>query len=727
MSEKPNNHLMKYFSIPLRKDEDRIPARGSRETAALRPDRSHAKTMKKNLFAIFIFIGGLTCGYFLNSYFGGSGGSENRPSAAEDGDTQNGAGVPTVPTSSLLVERILPNFSPCWVWADLRKLQNQDDTFSELLKKETVSKVYQEFIASLPQGVTDTLSGLCRDSEEMRLFLLPPSLDTGHPSFVAAFKQPNSATAEALRPLQDNWAAAKSDSSTSEIQVGPMKMEVYTTPFGELACAFDSGIVWVCTPKNAMAPLWSSPPPAEMRDKPGPQEHSLSQYPDTVVALFFNPIQAGVAAMGPPGMIPQLLTAGGMDHVACLYQFKGSDAQLTVIAPGDTPPPWVSTWDPIQRFPFTDSDPVGLIEIALRLPDLFSPASATGTTHVSTERYFGFVQTAQADTLEDDPSEEAESNQPPVLIAKNIDGKDKTKKILKELKAASGETTKDKSKDKPKDKNKDKNKTANPPSGGSSSAIQSPMNAPSPNMGRTPGTPVKPEKIKPKSVPLTPDLFGPYAPIFQLFPPKHIVGVNLFGFHNGMPSLALLFPNTDSGSDIIKQLQKSSFLESSNTEVAKIPGTLFKFGNNPMFHLLGLTQLIALERDANTYLFDEEESAKNYFGEINSDPAGKNRRSLGMRALLKQVRAPAQLEGVISQDLFSQIVEMEKNRIPKNAEFAKELTDLLNEIQTFVKPMPFSAGFRDKEWFLDTYVASHTAQLVDTTLLGIAIYRMMGH
>ncbi len=213
----------------------------------------------------------------------------------------------------------------------------------------------------------------------------------------------------------------------------------------------------------------------------------------------------------------------------------------------------------------------------------------------------------------------------------------------------------------------------------------------------------------------TPTVWG-YPGMVHLFPPSSVVGLNVFGWLDNQPAVALRIMNTEDKPSWIDRLQNSPRIEGKEIEIGRIPALHYSLANTPLAQSLGRSELVMMERDASYYVFDSPLAGKNYFGEMNSDPAGKNRRSVSIREGLASVESNAQIKGVLTKDWFGQWLVMEIERHRSRPELQTELRQLRDDIRPLLTPVHISAGIRDEEWFLDSYTASASGHLVDMAI-----------
>ncbi len=658
--------------------------------------------MKRTLVTIVFFIVGLACGYAINQYFPiGSGSS----AAVASGDTQESDAEkpPVRPLSETLSERFLPNTAPYWVRADLDQCRKQGEVFSDLLEEKAVSKVMQEFTASLPAGATPALSDLCRLSSEMRLFILPPKENVPTPALVAVFSQPEDANGESVFSASGPLCAAYPDSSTSEVEAGEKKINVLTTPIAEFAWLYEGALLWVCNQKDALVHLWTESPPEEAVESPGPHVRVSEDYPDAAVTLFVNAAHPGEAMPGPMGALTNALRHAGVRHAVALTRYQDKSGKLTILAEPEKPVPWMEAWQPLDRYPFGKSDPTGIMEIAMRWPNLKQPASATATVPANTP-----------------PADKDGSK--PVKVGKG-GGADEADMIRVKMERGgrSGEMKNDPSSQKPRGEGRQgRNRNAAAREGRRGG---NPEGLPVPRGNRTMGG-----RRGGGGNPKAPFIAQAQLRLLsELVPPNHVAALNLFGFQDGIPAVALVMPDVDPENSLVSRFKKYPSVETSDVEIAMIPGTRIGFGDNPMSRMLGLSELVSIERDAMTYLFDAETAARNYLGELSSDSDGEDRRSQAIRSLIDEVRSPAQIEAVFSKDLFRTILDQERDGMPKDFEHQEEFSALIDEVLKYIEPMALTAGAADGQWFLETYSETKTAHLIGSGLMLRALYRFMGN
>lgn len=213
----------------------------------------------------------------------------------------------------------------------------------------------------------------------------------------------------------------------------------------------------------------------------------------------------------------------------------------------------------------------------------------------------------------------------------------------------------------------------------------------------------------------------------NIFPQGSVTGLNLFGFYEGIPTLALRFANIDEPDNWIESLKSMPQISTEHIEITNIPAVFYQMQQSPFANILGRDELVVMERDAVTYVFDSPVAGKNYFGELNNDPAGKMRRDIAVREGLQSVEEQAQIKGILTTDWFEQWLVMETKRYQKNPVISSELNALKNDLQPLIRPIHFSAGLREQEWFFDSHAATAEGHLVDLFLLSSMAQSFIPH
>lgn len=659
------------------------PSRLSMNTAifpsvgGISPDRPGIECfiMKNNYRIALIFILGLLCGSLFNWFFRG-GPVTNAPLAPAAGVEASSpeTGGPEPPAGTILSERFLPNTAPYWVLADLKRWRQHTEGFSDLFEQETVATVWNQFTASLPQGATPALAEVFQNAEEMRLFLLPPLNESAPLAAVAAFAIPH-ATAPgapgAVPPGIHSLMASYPEAATRVILDGSQAIQVVESPLGTWGWRVDDGWLWISNQPDSLAHLWSTPPPPESIESPGPQAAIWEQYPNTVTALFINARYPGAPIPGVLGGLTQIMRENGTGQAYCLVRFPENRGVLTVMAQTESATPWVSDWKPLPEFPFKEADPAGLIEIALRWPTWDSPFAATAALASVSPGFDALFAAGRPGDSTRTLSPGSREEDPAFLSGLASDNLPSRRRRDRPFRFRPRE-----------------------------------------------GDPVQMRTVLAQTQ---------MRFLSELFPPGKEIGVNFFGFYDQSPALAIAIPSLDSSPLPQQRLQAMPFLEAEDIEVALLPGMLFRFRDTPFTRFLGLNELLVIERDAVTYLFDALEAARNYLGEKDLRAAARDTRSPAARGLLEHVRTPAQIEAVIHGDFYQYVLEQEKNRVPGDFPFKDDLNALLDDILNHTQPMAASAGWADPHWFLETYTESEAALLVNTGVMLLALYRFLGY
>lgn len=635
--------------------------------------------MKNLILIVFIFAIGLVCGLGLNQLWIDSPSSpeEKNPvsqNQSNANDTDTNSPEPPTPngppiTSSTLYEKVLPNTSPMWLLLDFKTLNQEGKVLSTLWEDEIISEIGTQFITALmPQGVTNTISLLSQNSEQTRVFLLPPEQEGHGVPFVAAARVSESTEEEqeAVSELMASIVASYPDAASTEIIAGPTTINVLSTPFGELALAAKNGIVWLTPQKDALSRLWTIPPPPPLLEEVDPYPALKERFEKTGVALFFNTASKEKPGLAPPGLIPLSLSNVGVEHAVILYRFQELSSKLTMLAKANNPPEWASNWNPVEQPIFTKADPAGMIEVTMRWPGVLS---ATGEIQAPTEAT-------------------PEMNQPPDSIPGNGPDSQRGGRGMGR--------------------------------GGGRGEMMGGMETPPPGFMNRMGPAIR-EQMRSRMVQ------SQWTMLSRWFDPGSLVGFNLFGFYNNLPTMALAFPGMSPEDSFLQKLKLMPFIQTSELELALLPATRYEIGQGKMAEFLPINELLAVERDAITYIFDAEEAAKNYLGEMTSDPQGAERRSAEFRNLFEKVRTPAQIRAVISKDYFLYLLNQEGANLQDDSQLKEQYELLINKIAPHIKPLVLSAGYEKEEWFMETYAEPEISHFVDTVLLGWVIYRFMGY
>lgn len=592
--------------------------------------------MKKHIWnSLLFFVGGLACGYMIHQIAGGAFMPASGPNAAINatGNPEQAQPKPEAPAPELVLERILPNASVFWLWADFKRMGEHKDAFEPLWKDEAVQSVANEFLAALPSGATQAFQTLSGASDAMRLFFLPPPREGAPSTWIAAFNGGNDTLTSLLSDIPDSDRETKS--------FGPHQIDVIKTPFGELAVRQDDQLLWLSMAAEELAGILNAPAPPDLTEKPALQEEALRRFPHAAIALFTNSAHSIPPGPGVPGMAPQLLSHLGADSAYAVLHWPNGEGRFTAIAQSEVPPPWTTDWAPMQAFPFGNDDPSGLLEIAFRRP---APQAVNEEAQENQE-------------MSDRPAPPAQT-----------EGKGSKKMARQEAMMLE----------------------------------QGQSGGPQNRMAR-------------KGM----------MDFFSMAKPNRVFSFNLFGFYQGAPAMAFAFPEFEQEGTLIDTFQQTPGVQSQEVEIANLPGTQFHFKDRKGRRNPPLSELIALERDATMYLFDSTDAARNYMGEENTDPDGKEKRIGQARKLLSQVRSPAQAQAAISRDWFDFILHSEMGRFGEPGPATEQFRTLIEALAPHLKPAAASAGFDGKEWFIDVYVEDEPSILIESLLTAVHGYRWL--
>lgn len=648
-----------------------------------------ATIMKKTFPLVLIFIVGIVCGQFLPNFsFQSKGKSassiEENKKKGKEGQNPDEA-LLKGPLSQLLYQKVLPETSPFWMLVNGGKLVESQQSFGKLFEEEHLSTISNDFLASFPQGVTQVIGEVIKDVSEARIFVLPGDKE-GPFSLLFGFTQSDKTikdgTAAIMRVI-DDFTAAFPGTTTSETATGPQKVQLLQTPIGDYGYIFDAGVLWLTNQPELFGKLWGTPPPPPKDAKPSYSSEIIKNNPGAAIAFFMNAPQPG-GNFAPPGFMPIFLASQNIKNLVALYQIDKGAGRLTFHAQSDAPPAWISNWPPLEKYPFSKSDPAGLVEVAFRWPG--SPIVKAGTAAASINPATG---------------NEPETVTPP----QGLTGKE-AEEFMKNAQQRRG----------------------NRRSGGQGSRENTPdrqrMEGVNPGVNPAMAQQFAQAKMPPSSEKINERLNMLF--LEDMLPPESTVGVNVFGFKSGVPAMTFALPNLDPSKPFLKRVKEAKDTRTAKTEIAKIPGIMYSFPKDSPTAKAGLLQLLTLERDGVTYLFDEELTAKNYLGETVSDPEGKLRRDIVIREWVDRVKKPAQVQIILSKDFFQFILDQEKSLIPDSQALKPEMVKLADEISTFSEPMVLSAGYVQNEWFLEAYSSSNPSLVIDVALTGLAIRRYMG-
>ncbi len=619
---------------------------------------SKIEIMKNLLITILIFLIGIIIGYSVTNFQedspSGVAAERSNPSGVgsdqDSHDEENNKGMdaerePRPPRSVMLYNQALPKAASFWGQVDLTLMRKRDEEFSQLMEGENFSTIWKEITASLPQGVTQVVEHLYNSYDYARFFLLPPGTDQHASTLVLAVQPSEEETDSSLSAFDEFLTSSFPEAAATETDADGQLIRTISTPLGSFSIITEEGITWICTQAEALRTLWTSEPPNAVLENPPDYPQMLLAHPDSIISLFFNAAHTGPAAVAPPGRFPVWLSQQGIRHVAIFYQWEQNQTRMTVLAPTEAIPNWAHHWKPIEQYPFNQSDPMGLAEIAFRWLPGDSVVSVTDAVHPEASR-------------RDRRTDRRERKQTAWQHTEGFN-----------------------------------------PSTGVVPVEQTPFPASVNNMP---------------------------ARLVQRFAfPNRIIGVNFYGFYNGVPTLAILFPDLKQGESLFQKFERLKGIDSSSIEIAKIPGSLYRLENSFLNQLTGLEKLLLIERDARSYMFDQVDSARYYFGEM--DALNQNSiREQSIRENLKHLREPAQIMAVLTSDYFRFILNSELEQLPPEVPFRDQLVDLVDELIPFAQPMVITAGVDEEEWFMETSSPDKVSHLIDTSILGLIGYRILG-
>lgn len=617
--------------------------------------------MKKNLPFVFVFAVGLICGIAINHWqtgdSPGAGSAEKETSESE-----------SIPATAAEIERILlddflPNTAPYWVYFDFQQWRKEKKTVEEFFTDPSVSPIWKEFCASLPQDVTPVLGQLADASNWMRFFILPPKENHPAPVLTAAFSMREATKSTEAPPGIAALVAAYPDSATETLEAGPITLQSLNTPAGEFVYLRTPEILWIGNNRDAMQQFWQQLPTPPEGKKLSPE--ILNDYEGTVLAFFSNIDHAGEPLTGVLGMATARLRLLGLAKAAILFQWLEEGGKMTALAPLATPLPWMEQWKPIDKFPFGKEDPAGLLEAAIRWPEPHFPASATAVLNAAS----------------------GEEAIPPLAM-----GTPPPNRPLRENRPNRNNPNENRNEGRPR---REMNRRGNEAE----------------RFALHPG----------HRPPLGALMQMQMRSLSRLFPAGETIGFNLFGFYDNVPTMTLTIPMLSANPSPFDILKAESGIESSTLEVAMLPATCYRFGSHQPEPMMALDELLIVERDAIAYLFDAPEAASHYLS--NNQP--EKGRSAEMRSLLENVKTPAQIEFVFSRDFFRYILEWEKTEAAGDSFYQKDLIALLEKLAECTQVMSLSAGLDERQWFLETYTEDAFAHWVDTGLLLRAAFRLM--
>ncbi len=617
--------------------------------------------MKKILPFVLVFAVGLICGIAFNYWQTG----DSPGAGSTETETPESKSIPATAAEieRILLDDFLPNTAPYWVYFDFRQWRKEQKKVEDFFSDPSVSPIWKEFCASLPQDVTPVLGQLADASEWMRLFVLPPKENHPAPVLTAAFSMREATKSTEAPPGIAALIAAYPGSASETFEAGPVNLQSLNTPVGEFIYLRTPEILWIGNNRDAMQQFWQQLPAPPEGEKLYPK--ILEDYQGTVLAFFSNIDHAGEPLPGILGMTTARLRPLGLTKAAILFQWMEDGGKMTALAPFASPLPWMEQWKPIEKFPFGKEDPAGLLEAAIRWPGPHFPASATAALNAASGEE-AIPPLAMGTPLPDRPSRKNRPN------GENPNEKKNEGKPRKESNRRNGETGR--------------------------SALH-PGNRP----------------------PLGALMQMQMRSLSRLFPAGETIGFNLFGFYDNVPTMTLTIPMLSAKPSPFDILKAESGIESSTLEVAMLPATCYRFGRQQPEPMMALDELLIVERDAIAYLFDAPDAASHYLSN-NQPEAG---RSAEMRSLLEKVKTPAQIEFVFSRDFFRYILDSEKTEASGDSSYQKDLIALLDLLAERTQVMSLSAGLDDQQWFLETYTEDPFAHWVDTGLLLRAAFRLM--
>ncbi len=591
--------------------------------------------MNKNTIFILLFAAGVIVGYGINQILTNAG---QVPESNIEFANQNQGDKETKPqpTRDLpqleadLYERELPQTSPLWAQIRMNPIQQHGEKIAELLEKEALNEIWIEFIASFPQSASPVIQHLFAASEELRLFLSPGEGGNGRAWMLCS--KPKANQEESQPTLNETIAAAFPDAATSELDAGPLQLKVFDTPLGDVAISQGSNIRWLCTSAKAIQALFQQPPPPQKPEQENDETHPLlKRFPDAAISIFLNASQAGPIPFF-ENVLP-LLSQLGSKQAALFYGWPKGQGKLTVLAPAQNLPEWSKEWPPLDHYVFTPSDPVGLIEGAMRWP------GKTNSTNPEQEKLNnGPQRTDRSANQANDPAMKQKNN-----------------------------------------------------GAGALNQIQA----------------------------MRQQLLS------KLVPKGNTIGINFFGFSYGVPAMVMALPELASQDVLLNALaQKKNKINEEKIEIANLPG---KFYQLPQSNPKGLHELLMIERDAVTYIFDQKMLAQHYLGELSDPSVVKSERPMKWRDRLEDVRSPAQIKLLATPEFFEYVMNQEKQQWKNNQEILQQYDRLIEELQPVFQPLAISAGLDNAEWFIEIQAEETNGHIIGTTLLGLGLSRFLEH
>lgn len=648
-----------------------------------------------------IFIGGLLCGYALTQVIGQRTDAPPQSPSARDnasaiaGDSNIVAPLAEgAPTTADLYDQILPLTSSAWVWVDLDRINQPNPRLEALMNEEPVARFFQQFASAMPQGATQAAGNLFAHSQSARIFSMPPTANDQAFPFLAAFTQPGVNLDDVHRMIREPFLQLQPELSVTEIEAGPYRLHVFETSVGEFGYLFDRGIIWTTNQAESFAQMLTVPAP-DAQSQMTPHRQWLVEYPDVVAGLFLNAAGQGVEAMGQPGLVPQTLANMGVSRAAALLKFTGGEGRLTILAHAASAPDWVDEWTPVEEYMFRASDPAGMLELTMNWPMIAAQQPMGGGGERAARG--GFAGGADGAIAFNPPEgftppagfTPPEGFVPPGGFAPGA-GEERGAAFRGE--GARG----------PREGGA---RQGGAPEGFEGGAFMQGMQGMGGRQDR--------------------GGMGTFNIFNRLIPQGRDVGINFFGLQDTAPSMTIATPDLDQETSFVGRLTMMPMVENLPVEIAMLPGSRYVLSESPMARNLRLDELVVIERDAITYLFDAEQAARYYFENRSDNVVGERSLSADLRRMLEAVRTPAQIEGILTPDMLQWILELEKSRFSSSSAAYSELQELSESLKAYMQPMAFSAGFEDEHWFLEAITPEDAGMTVDLAILLLGISRWL--